>query len=84
MDAIIPFLLLFNLTATIATIFAVVRKREGYVVALGGIALGWACFLLPWLFFGPTGAVIGFVVIMLVGGVVSYANPQLDRRRTRS
>ena len=84
MDAIVPFLFLINITATVATLFAAFRKREGFGVALASISLGWVCFLLPWYFFGPWGAVIGMVFTMFVGGIVNSARPPHDRKRVRS
>lgn len=73
MDPIVAVLTLVLMTATIATLFAVVRRKgEGAGQAIAGIALGWLLFLSPLYFFGPTGAVLGIIVIMLVGGLVSF------------
>jgi dolichol kinase len=72
MDPLVAVLTLVLMTATISTLFAVVRRKgEGAAQAIIGIALGWLLFLSPLYFFGPTGAVLGIVVIMLVGGLVS-------------
>lgn len=73
MDPLIAVLTLILMTATIATLFSVVRRQgEGAGQALSGIVVGWILFLSPLYFFGPTGAVLGILCIMLVGGLVSF------------
>jgi len=73
MDPVIAVLTLVLMTATMATMFSVVRKKgEGGAQAIIGIALGWLLFLSPLYFFGPTGAVIGIGVIILVGWMVTF------------
>jgi dolichol kinase len=84
MDPLIAVLTLVLMTATIATLFAVVRRKgEGAGQAIGGIALGWLLFLSPLYFFGPTGAVLGIVIIMLVGGLVSVIGQRYGRGPAR-
>jgi dolichol kinase len=84
MDPLIAVLTLILMTATITTLFAVVRRKgEGAGQAIAGIALGWVLFLSPLYFFGPTGAVLGIVVIMLVGGLISVIGQRYDRGPAR-
>jgi hypothetical protein len=84
MDPLVAVLILVMVTATVGTIFSLARKRgEGAVQALAGIALGWALFLSPLYFFGPVGAVIGLVLIMLIGGLMSFIGRRYDRGPAR-
>jgi hypothetical protein len=83
-DPLVAVLALVLMTATVATLFSVVkRKGEGAGQALFGIVLGWALFLSPILFFGPVGAVIGIVMVMVVGGLVSVLGRRYDKRMRR-
>jgi hypothetical protein len=84
MDPLVAVLILVLLTATVATLFSVARKRgEGAGQAIVGIALGWALFLSPLYFFGPIGAVIGVVLIMLIGGLMGFIGHRYDRGPAR-
>jgi hypothetical protein len=83
-DPIVAVLALVLMTATIATLFSAVRKKgEGAGQALSGIVLGWALFLSPLYFFGPAGAVLGVVFIMLIGGLIGFIGHRYDRGPAR-
>jgi uncharacterized membrane protein AbrB (regulator of aidB expression) len=80
MDPIIAALALVLLTATMGTLFSVAKKRgEGLAQALIGISVGWLLFLSPLYVFGPTGAIIGVVMIVLVGALMSYIGQRYGR-----
>jgi len=80
MDPVIAALALVLLTATMGTLFSVARKRgEGMAQALIGIAVGWLLFLSPLYFFGPLGAIVGVVLIVLVGALMSYIGQRYGR-----
>lgn len=89
MDPIVAALALVLLTATMATLFSVARKKgEGLAQALIGIAVGWLLFLSPLYFFGTPGAVIGVVFIFAIGALMSVIGQRygrgpgaLDRKR---
>lgn len=84
MDPLIAVLTLILMTATMTTLFAVVRRKgEGAGPALAGIVLGWILFLSPLYFFGPIGGVAGIVCIMLVGGLVSVISSRYERSEGR-
>ncbi len=84
MDPVVAVLTLVLMTATMATLFSVVRKKgEGGAQAVIGIALGWLLFLSPLYFFGPTGAVIGVGVIILVGWMVTFIGNRYGRGSTQ-
>jgi len=84
MDPVVAVLTLVLMTATMATLFSVVRKKgEGGAQAIIGIALGWLLFLSPLYFFGPTGAVIGVGVIILVGWLVTFIGNRYGRGSTQ-
>lgn len=80
MDPIVAVLALVLLTATISTLFSVVRKKgAGAGQALLGVALGWLLFLSPLYFFGPTGAILGIACIMLIGALMAFVGHRYDR-----
>jgi hypothetical protein len=80
MDPIIAALTLVLLTATMGTLFSVAKKRgEGLAQALIGIAVGWLLFLSPLYFFGPMGAILGVVMIVLIGALMSYIGQRYGR-----
>lgn len=84
MDPVVAVLALVLATATIATIFSVVRRKgQGAKEAIAGIALGWLLFLSPLYFFGPAGAILGVVCILVVGGIVGYASQRYERQPPR-
>jgi hypothetical protein len=83
-DPVVAVLALILLTATVATIFSVVRRKgQGAQEAVAGIALGWLLFLSPLYFFGPTGAILGAACIMIVGAIVGYASQHYERQPPR-
>ncbi len=80
MDPIVAALALVLLTATMATLFSVARKRgDGVWQALVGIAAGWLLFLSPLYFFGTAGAVIGVILIFAIGALMSYIGQRYGR-----
>jgi hypothetical protein len=84
MDPIVAILLLVMATATLATLWSLARKKgEGATQALGGIALGWALFLSPLYFFGPAGAVVGMILIILIGALMSFIGHRYGRGPAR-
>lgn len=84
MDPLVAILLLVMVTTTIATIFSLARKRgAGAVRALLGIVVGWILFLSPLYFFGPLGAAIGLVLILLIGALMSFIGRRYDRGPAR-
>jgi len=83
-DPLVAVLTLILMTATIATLFSVVRRKgEGVGQALAVIVLGWVLFLSPLYFFGPIGGVLGIACIMLVGGLVSFIARRYERGPAR-
>ena len=84
MDPVVAILLLVMVTATVATIFSLARKRgQSVVQALLGIVLGWVLFLSPLYFFGSFGGAMGLVSIMLVGALMSFVGRRYDRGPAR-
>lgn len=80
MDPIVAALALVLLTATMGTLFSVAKKRgEGLAPAMIGIAVGWLLFLSPLYFFGPMGAIVGVVMIILIGALMSYIGQRYGR-----
>lgn len=80
MDPIIAALALVLLTATMGTLFSVAKKRgEGLAQALIGIAIGWLLLLTPLYFFGPTGAIVGVGMIILIGALMGYIGQRYGR-----
>lgn len=80
-DPIVAVLMLVMMTATVATIFSLVRRKgEGGAQLVLGIALGWVLFLSPIMFFGDMGAVTGIVLVFLVGGLVAVLGSRYDRQ----
>ena len=80
MDPIVAALALVLLTATMGTLFSVARKRgDGIWQALVGIAAGWLLFLSPLYFFGTPGAIIGVILIFVIGALMSYIGQRYGR-----